>query len=189
MKAIMAALLFTGFLTASFFQQAALASESNEKQELIKRGEYLVSYGGCSDCHTPKIITPKGPEPDPHKLLSGHPSTEKLPEVPPGIIGAEQWGALTNNDLTAWVGPWGVSFAANLTPDNRTGLGGWTEELFIKTMRTGRHLGVGREILPPMPWYTLAALTDGDLKAIFAYLHSVKPVENEVPQPIPPQLH
>jgi mono/diheme cytochrome c family protein len=182
-------LLLTGLLTASLFQEAALASEKNENQDLIMRGEYLVSYGGCNDCHTPKIHTPKGPEPDSNKLLSGHPSTEKLPEIPPGIIGTEKWGALTNNDLTAWVGPWGVSFAANLTPDNRTGLGGWTEELFITTMRTGKHLGVGREILPPMPWYTLAALTDEDLKAIFAYLHSIKPIENEVPQPIPPQMN
>jgi mono/diheme cytochrome c family protein len=189
MKAKMATLILTGLLTASFFQEVALASETNGNQELIKRGEYLVSYGGCNDCHTPKIITPKGPEPDPNTLLSGHLSAEKLPEVPSGIIGTEKWGALTTNDMTAWVGPWGVSFAANLTPDNRTGLGGWTEELFIKTMRTGRHLGVGREILPPMPWYTLAALTDGDLNAIFAYLHSIKPIENEVPQPIPPQMH
>jgi mono/diheme cytochrome c family protein len=188
MKAKMATLILTGFLTASAFQEAALASETDTNEELIKRGEYLVGYGGCNDCHTPKLFTPKGPEPDPNKLLSGYASTEKLPEVPQGIIGPEQWGALTNNDLTAWVGPWGVSFAANLTPDDRTGLGGWTEVLFIKTMRTGKHLGVGREILPPMPWYTLAALTDGDLKAIFAYLHSVKPIENEVPQPISPQM-
>ncbi len=182
-------LILTGLLAASLSQEAVLASETNENQEVIKRGEYLVSYGGCNDCHTPKINTPKGPEPDSNKLLSGHPSTEELPEIPPGIIGAEKWGALTNNDLTAWVGPWGVSFAANLTPDNRTGLGGWTEELFITAMRTGKHLGVGREILPPMPWYTLAALTDEDLKAIFAYLHSIKPIENEVPQPIPPQMN
>lgn len=189
MKAIIPALLLTGLLMASSFQEVALASETSENQGLIKRGEYLVGYGGCNDCHTPKIMTPKGPEPDPSKLLSGHPATEKLPEVPPGIIGKEKWGALTNNDLTAWVGPWGISFAANLTPDDRTGLGGWTEELFIKTMHTGKHLGVGREILPPMPWYVLAALTDEDLEAIFAYLHSIKPIENEVPQPVPPQAH
>ena len=181
--------MLTGFLTTLLFQQVALASEINENNELIKRGEYLVFFGGCNDCHTPKLFTPKGPEPDSNKLLSGHPSTAKLPEVPQGIIGPEQWGALTNNDLTAWVGPWGISFAANLTPDKRTGLGGWTEELFIKTMRTGKHLGDGREILPPMPWYSLAALTDGDLKAIFAYLKSIKPIENEVPQPMVPETH
>ena len=185
MKAKMLTLIVTGFLMGFLIQEIPIASETNKNQDLIKRGEYLVNYGGCNDCHTPKVITPKGPEPDPDKLLSGHPSSEGLPEVPSGMIGAEKWGALANNNLTAWVGPWGVSFAANLTPDNTTGLGAWTEELFIQTMRTGRHLGVGRDILPPMPWYSLAALTDGDLKAILAYLHSVKPVGNQVPQPIP----
>lgn len=187
MKVKIVTLLITGLLNALLFQEITLASEKNKNQELIRRGEYLVSYGGCNDCHTPKLSTPKGPEPDPNKLLSGHPSTAILPEIPPGIIGPEKWGALTNNDLTVWVGPWGVSFAANLTPDKRTGLGSWTEEMFIKTMRTGKHLGVGREILPPMPWFSLAALTDKDLKAIFAYLKSIKPIENAVPQPIPPQ--
>jgi mono/diheme cytochrome c family protein len=188
-KAKIATLILTGLLTASLFHEVALASEGNKNQELIKHGEYLVSYGGCNDCHTPKVFTPKGPEPDLNKLLSGYPSTAALPEIPQGIIGPEKWGALTNNDLTVWVGPWGVSFAANLTPDIRTGLGGWTEELFIKTMRTGKHLGAGRDILPPMPWYALAALTDRDLKAIFAYLKTIKPIENEVPQPVPPRTH
>ena len=187
MRATTATLILTGILTTSFSQVVAFASEADTSQELIKRGEYLVDYGGCNDCHTPKRFTPTGPEPDPTKLLSGHPSTGKVPEVPLGIIGPDKWGALTTNDMTAWVGPWGVSFTANLTPDNRTGLGAWTEDMFIRTMRTGKHLGVGREILPPMPWYTLAALTDGDLEAIFAYLKSIKPIENEVPQPVPPQ--
>jgi hypothetical protein len=53
-------------------------------------------------------------------------------------------------------------------------------------MRTGKHLGVGRAILPPMPWPGVAALTDEDLKALFAYLQSLKPISNLVPQPIPP---
>jgi len=93
---------------------------------------------------------------------------------------------VASNDATAWVGPWGISFAANLTPD-ATGLGGWTEEQFIQTMRTGKHLGVGREILPPMPWFGVAALPDEDLKALFAYLQSLKPISNNVPQPLPPK--
>ena len=188
MRAPIVAVMLTGILTASLSQVVALAAENDEHQRLIERGEYLVNYGGCNDCHTPKLLTPEGPMPDKGKLLSGHPSTAKLPELPAGIIGPDKWGALTNNDLTAWVGPWGVSFAANLTPDNGTGMGGWTEELFIKAMRTGKHLGVGRNILPPMPWLSLAALSDEDLKAIFAYLGSIKPIGNAVPQPIPPQV-
>jgi hypothetical protein len=106
--------------------------------------------------------------------------------VPQGVIGPTQWGAVATNDLTAWVGPWGISFAANVTPDV-TGLGGGTEEQFIQTMRTGKHLGVGRAILPPMPCFDVAALTDRDLKALFAYLKSLKPISNQVPQPVPPK--
>lgn len=152
----------------------------------IKRGEYLVNFGGCNDCHSPKIFAAKGPIPDPDRLLSGHPSNEKLPELPKDLIAPDRWGGLFTNDGTAWVGPWGVSFASNLTPDDQTGIGLWTEELFVKTMRTGKHLGAGREILPPMPWYSLANLSDDDLKAIFAYLRSIKPIKNAVPAPIPP---
>ena len=152
----------------------------------IKRGEYLVNFGGCNDCHSPKVFTPKGPMPDPDRLLSGHPSGEKLPNLPKDLIAPDKWGGLFTNDLTAWVGPWGVTFASNLTPDEQTGIGLWTEELFIKTMRTGKHLGAGRDILPPMPWFDLAKLNDDDLKAIFAYLRSIKPIKNAVPAPIPP---
>ncbi len=94
---------------------------------------------------------------------------------------------MTNGHLTAWAGPWGVSYAANLTPDKRTGLGAWTADQFIKTMRTGKHLGVGRPLLPPMPVEAIGALTDADLRALFAWFQSIKPVENQVPQPSPPK--
>jgi len=94
--------------------------------------------------------------------------------------------AMTNDDLTAWVGPWGISFASNLTPDAETGMGRWTVEQFIQTMRTGKHLGIGRPVLPPMPTEALAAMTDSDLKALFSYLKSLKAIKNLVPAPIPP---
>jgi hypothetical protein len=93
---------------------------------------------------------------------------------------------LFNDHLTAAVGPWGVSFAMNLTPDDETGTGRWTEEHFVQAMRTGKHLGAGRPILPPMPWPNLQHATDDDLKSIFTYLKSIKPIKNAVPQPIPP---
>ena len=88
---------------------------------------------------------------------------------------------------TAWSGPWGVSFAANLTPDPETGI--WremTEEQFIQALRTGRHLGQGRPILPPMPWPLYGKKTDEDLKAIYAYLQTIPPIRNKVPDPLPP---
>ncbi len=152
----------------------------------IQRGEYLVTIGGCHDCHTPKLFTPEGPILDSSRLLSGHPAENPIPEVPVGVIGPEGWGAITNNNLTAWVGPWGISFASNLTPDEVTGTGAWLESSFIGAMRTGKHMGSGRPILPPMPWQQIGQMTDEDLKAVFAYLRTVKPVNNLVPLPVRP---
>ncbi|HKV73914.1 MAG TPA: c-type cytochrome [Gemmatimonadales bacterium] len=153
--------------------------------ELVARGRTLVTVGGCNDCHSPKIFTAQGPVPDTTRRLSGHPADSKIPAVPAGVIGPEQWGAITSNDFTAWAGPWGVSFTANLTPD-ATGLASYTPEIFIQTIRTGKHAGVGRPILPPMPWPYYATLSDDDLRAIFAYLRSLPPISNKVPDPIPP---
>ena len=79
-----------------------------------------------------------------------------------------------------------MSFSANLTPDKETGLGDWTEEMFIKTMRTGLHQGKGRPVLPPMPYFMVGAMTDNEIKDLFAYLQSLKPVHNRVPAPIDP---
>jgi mono/diheme cytochrome c family protein len=165
---------------------AAPAAASKEAARQIRRGARLATFGGCHDCHTPKILTPHGPELDKSRLLSGFPAKSPLPPLPPGVIGPDKWGAVASNDLTAWVGPWGTSFAANLTPDV-TGIGAWAEEQFIQTIRTGKHFGVGRAVLPPMPWFDVAALTDEELKALFAYLKSLKPVSNPVPQPLPPK--
>jgi hypothetical protein len=96
--------------------------------------------------------------------------------------------ATANESLTAWAGPWGVSFAINLTPDKDTGIGEWSEKLFIQMARTGKHQGQpnGRDILPPMPWFNMKDLTDADLKAIWAYLLSLPPVKNQVPLPVLP---
>lgn len=152
----------------------------------VARGQYLVTLGGCHDCHSPKVFGPAGPEPDTARLLSGHPAGEKVPAVPANVIGPTQWGALGNNHFTAWAGPWGVSFTANLTPDQATGLGSWTEGMFIKALRTGKHQGEGRPILPPMPWQMVGKMTDADLAAVFAYLRTLPPITNAVPEPIPP---
>lgn len=150
-----------------------------------ERGRYLVSTSACHDCHSPKIFTANGPVEDSSRLLSGHPSELKIGPYPGGMLGPNRWGAAASPDFTAWAGPWGISFTANLTPDS-TGLGNWTPEMFIQALRTGKHAGVGRPILPPMPWPVYAHFTDEDLRAIFAYLKTVKPVHNVVPQPVPP---
>jgi mono/diheme cytochrome c family protein len=153
----------------------------------VERGRYLVTLGGCHDCHTPKKMGPQGPEPDMSQQLAGHPASEKMPAIPSGVVAPDKWGAITNNQLTTWVGPWGVSFSRNLTPDQATGLGSWTEEMFIKTIREGKHQGEGRPLLPPMPWQMYRQMTDDDLKAVFAFTRSLPPIANAVPDPIPPE--
>jgi mono/diheme cytochrome c family protein len=152
----------------------------------VERGKYLVQVVGCGDCHTPKKMGPNGPEPDLTRALSGHPEQEKMPAPTPG---SQAWPIAVAPDLTAWSGPWGESFAANLTPDQNTGLGIWTEDMFLKAIRTGKHMGTSRPILPPMPWADFAQMSDADLKAIYAYLRTIKPIVNHVPEPVPPAAH
>jgi len=160
------------------------AAKKTLDSKLVERGNYLVSAMGCHDCHTPWKVGPKGPEPDMTRALTGHPADMVMP--PPPKLPEGPWIALMAATNTAWAGPWGVSFTANLTPDPETGLGKWTDEMFITAMRTGRHEGKGRPILPPMPWSMYRNLNDEDLRSIFAYLQSLKPVHNRVPQPIDP---
>lgn len=160
-------------------------AEAKKADPRVERGAYLVRTMGCNDCHTPLHMGPNGPEPDMSRALTGHPESLVMPP-PPKLPEGSPWvwlGAVTN---TAFAGPWGVSFAMNLTPDPETGLGKWTEKQFIDTMRTGRHLGIGRPILPPMPYFIIGAAHDDEIKAIFAYLQSLPPVKNKVPQPIEP---
>ncbi|HJW52661.1 MAG TPA: c-type cytochrome [Burkholderiaceae bacterium] len=161
----------------------AHAQNPVEGADKLARGKYLVTTSGCNDCHTPWKMGPKGPEPDMSRMLSGHPEDMVLPPAPqpqgPWIVSA----AATN---TAWSGPWGVSFTANLTPDAETGLGKWTQRNFSETIRTGRHMGRGRQILPPMPIPMYKSFTDADLEAIFSYLQSIPAVKNRVPEPLPP---
>jgi mono/diheme cytochrome c family protein len=149
----------------------------------VERGRYLVLTSACNDCHTPLKAGANGPEPDMARMLSGHPEQMKLQRPKPG---AAPWSVSVAATNTAWAGPWGVSFPANLTPDTETGLGAWSEAEFIATIHSGRHLGRGRTLLPPMPIPAYSNFNDDDLRAIFAYLRSIPAVKNHVPAPIPP---
>jgi hypothetical protein len=155
--------------------------------ELLERGKYLVTIGGCNHCHTPKKMGPRGPVLDSSKLLSGHPAGSPLPPLAKNAMQPGNWISFAP-DLTATVGPWGISYAANLTPDSATGTGMWTEEVFAKTLRTGKHLGQegGRPIMPPMPWEDLGEMTDADMKALFTFLKSLPAISNRVPAYTPP---
>lgn len=167
-------------LTAGAF---VFATSCRNEPSPVERGRYLTTIMGCNDCHTPLKMGAKGPEPDMARMFSGHPESLKV-TAPASLEGV--WGLAATPTLTAWSGPWGVSFAANLTPDEETGIGAWDEQLFIRTMRTGKHLGAGRDLLPPMPWQWAGQTSDEDLRAIFAYLKSVPPIRNQVPPPLPP---
>jgi mono/diheme cytochrome c family protein len=164
----------------------ALAGETptGADDALIARGRYLVTTSGCNDCHTPLRMGENGPEPDMSRMLSGHPESLQIeaPPAPPG----KPWSVVAAETMTAWSGPWGVSFTANLTPDVETGLGRWTLQNFKDTIRTGRHMGRGRQILPPMPIPMYKHFNDADFEAIFAFLRSIPPVKNRVPEPLSP---
>jgi mono/diheme cytochrome c family protein len=174
------AALFAALLIGNSARAAAPKSDRGE----VERGRYLVTIMGCSDCHTPFKMGPNGPEPDMTRMLSGHPQGLHMPPAPKLPPGPWVWvGAGTN---TAFAGPWGVSYARNLTPDELTGIGSWSEETFVKAMKTGRHMGVSRPIQPPMPWQWYAQLTDRDLKAIYVYLRTIPPIRNDAPDWQPP---
>jgi cytochrome c553 len=136
----------------------------------VTRGQYLVRITGCHDCHSPKV---EGMTPDLTRALAGRPATTPLPSATKGEVHASL-------DLTAWTGPWGYSVASNLTPDPTTGIGTrYTEASFIAAMRTGKKPN-GTMMQPPMPAEVYQNMTDDDLKAIFAYLRTVKPIRNAV---------
>ena len=174
---------------ALYGYEATSAQQSNPPPKAAsgdaKRGEYLVTVIGCNDCHTPLRLNAQGmPEPDMSRMLSGHPESVKMP--PPPVLDPNTWNWVGGATGTAYAGPWGVTYAANLTPDDNTGMGIWTEDMFVRAMRTGRHMGTSRPIQPPMPWLWISKMTDDDLKAMYAYLRIIPLVVNHVPDYAPP---
>jgi hypothetical protein len=174
----------TTLLSCNQTSDPVIAEKTISSDSLISRGHYLVTVIGCGDCHSPKKFGPMGPVEDTSLLLSGYPAS--LPVAPVDTATAKNW-VLFDGMQNATVGPWGVSFAANITSD-ATGIGSWTEEQFITALREGKSKGLqnNRMLLPPMPWQDYAHLHDEDLKAIFAYLKSTRPVKNVVPAPLAP---
>ncbi len=162
-----------------------LAAQGMTDEERVKRGEYLVATSGCNDCHTPFVMGENGPQPDMTRMLSGHPSdiaiTRQAALEPP-------WESAWSGTNTAISGPWGVSFTANLTPDESGILSQYSEEQFLALMRTGLRLGQGRPVLPPMPWPVYGQMTEDDLKSIYAYLQTIPAVSNKVPEPLAPAM-
>jgi len=187
---ILAILTFSQCMQNQVDEKATQVIETpdyNGYESQVAWGKHLVDVSGCNDCHTPKILTPFGPVLDSAHMLSGHPSLMPAPDIDRKEI--ETKGLIVTQDLTAWVGPWGISYAANLTSDP-TGIGNWQESNFLIALRDGKFKGISssRTLLPPMPWEMFKLLTDDELKAMFAYLKSTKPINNVVPQAEPPVL-
>jgi mono/diheme cytochrome c family protein len=171
--------------TAAVVPASAAEAQSAASADVIARGKYLVTIAGCNDCHTPFKLGANGPEPDMSRMLSGHP--QAIAVTAPAET-REPWVMSAIGTNTAWSGPWGVSFTANLTPDAETGLGRWTLRNFVDTIRSGRHLGRGRPILPPMPYPMYKNMTDADLEAVYRYLQTIPAVKNKVPEPLAPKV-
>ena len=169
-------------------ENATVANDTQTEQEVsVEKGRHLVIGGACHDCHSPKIMTQFGPQVDSTKLLSGHPENAPYPEIKLDALKPGNW-ILFAPDLTTFVGPWGMTFAANLTSDSATGIGAWTETNFVNAIRKGKHMGLdnARPIMPPMPWENYNNLSDSDLKSIFAYLKTTIPIANRVHAPYSP---
>jgi hypothetical protein len=177
----------TGIITLALIACTDTAAKSDgpiviSQDSLIKRGSYLVNSIGCDDCHSPKSFGPNGPELIMEKRFGGHLSDAPVGKVDKNVM-KEGW-MLFGMDLTSAVGPWGISYSANISSD-ATGIGNWTEEQFFRAIREGKSKGLkeSRPLLPPMPWFVYKNMSDEDLRAIFAFLKSTKPVNNLVPGP------
>ncbi len=184
-----AAIAFSAFLTGCTAKNGGApgmdSTSSSAAMGTAERGKYLVTTTGCNDCHTPWTMGPKGPGPDMTKMLSGHPAGLKMISAP-GL--QPPWMVAGGMTMTSWGGPWGISYTANITPDSATGIGKWTQDQFISTLKTGKHMGTGRAILPPMPWNWFSQMTDADLASIYMYLKTIPAISNQVPDPVPPSM-
>lgn len=158
---------------------------TESKEDIVQKGQHLIAIMGCNDCHSPKKMGANGPEIIPELMLSGYPADRPIIKFDDPLI--KEGFAMFYPDLTAGAGPWGVSFAGNLTPDE-TGIKNWTEAQFKKAITAGKYKGLENErmLLPPMPWFNYVSLTDEEVHAMFMYLKSIKPVNNVVPAPISP---
>jgi mono/diheme cytochrome c family protein len=147
----------------------------------VEWGESLVKNAGCNDCHTPKKMGANGPENDMSLLLSGHPAQQPPPDF--DAKEAAKKGLIVTQTFTSWTGPWGVTYAVNLTSDS-TGIGTWKEEQFVKAIKEKKWMGLDgtRPLMPPMSMMPVTEMSDDELKAIFAYLKTTPPVKNIVPE-------
>ena len=186
MRNIGSVLTFSSLLVFSLF---AIGCNNKPAQEIaysperMEIGEAIVEGWNCSFCHSPQIKGPDGSAiPDPKRYMSGHPADEAIPSVPDMVMTSPEWMEFMDNlDSTVWATDNLIVFSANLTPDDETGIGTWTEVEFVETIREGRHRGIERRIKSPMPWRELGELSDEELLSVYEYLMTLEPVSNKVP--------
>ena len=161
-------------------REGEVPNKFSDKQ--VSEGEVLVMEARCNFCHTPELT-----EDDKYfgKILFGHPYDKKLPDLPNVPVGSQQWMEFVSNlDSTVWIAGNKVVFSANITPDIETGIGSWSKDDFINTIRTGMHPGWKKKVNKPMPWLDYAKLSNDQLTSIYSYLMSQQPVHNKVPEPV-----
>ena len=144
-----------------------------EQASYFERGNYLVNHlGDCIGCHTPRDANNQSEN---SLYLSGVP--------------AKYAGVKTGpSSVAGFPGPRGARFyAKNLTPDPETGIGKWTEDQFVKTFKSGIKPDGIKYALTPMEWNIYGNMKEEDVRAIYRYLRTIKPISNKVPANIPPQ--
>jgi hypothetical protein len=184
-------LALLGAATAKSAKEAKEAKgkgkDAKAAEDPVARGRYLVSFAGCNDCHTPWVFNKDlgMPVPDHTRFLSGHPAGGPEPQ---GKVDPKNDLAFIGATFTAFKLPFGMVYSANLTPDKETGIGNWTEEMFLGVFKKGLHMGVeGRPVMPPMPWQEYRNMTDDDLKAVFAFLKTIPAIHNPIADPKVPK--
>jgi cytochrome c553 len=177
----MAAFVFIACSDTKKETPAAAKENFGGFESQVKWGERLVVNGGCNDCHTPKKMGPKGPEDDMSLMLSGHPAQMPPPDFDKNE--AAKKGLIVTQSFTSWTGPWGTTYAPNLTSDT-SGIGGWKEEQFLKALHELKWMGLEgtRPLMPPMSMMPATRMSDDELKAIFAYLKTIPPINNIAPE-------
>jgi len=129
----------------------------------VARGKYLVELIGCGACHTDGALEGV---PDFNKALAG--SSIGIAYTSP--LGAEEPG---------------IIYPPNLTPDEKTGLGLWSDQQIEQAIRVGVGRHMDRKIVI-MPWQGYTKMNEEDVTAIVAYLRSIKPVNHKVPDEVQP---
>jgi mono/diheme cytochrome c family protein len=136
--------------------ETPVSGTSDSAKQVLARGEYLaVTVAGCIDCHSKRDFN----------KFSG-----------PVVPGTEGGGGMLFDEK---IGLPGKIYAKNITPDNETGIGTWSDDDIIKAMTQGINKN-GDTLFPIMPYPHLNRMAKDDVQAIIAYLRTLKPIRNKV---------